>query len=78
MEEKELAENLQFMRSAIERTRRDFDPGTPIFITWGLMCLIGYTAAYFLIAQKAYGTINTVWFSLYAVAIPLSIFFSLK
>ncbi len=75
MEDKELNENLQFMRLAIERTRRDFDPGTPAFITWGLMCLIGYTAAHFLIAKEAYGTINTVWLSLYAIAIPLGIFF---
>jgi hypothetical protein len=75
MKNNELAENLQFMRLAIERTRRDFDPGTPVFILWGLMCLIGYTAAHFLIAKEAYGTINTVWLSLYAIAIPLGIFF---
>ena len=76
--EKELAENLQFMRLAIERTRRDFDPGTPVFIVWGLMCLIGYITGHFLIAQKAYGTMNTIWFSLYAIAIPLGIFYSYR
>lgn len=78
MENKNLSEDLKFMRSAIERTRQDFDPGTPIFITWGLLCLIGYTATHFLIAQKAYETTSTVWFSLYAVGIPLSIFFSYR
>lgn len=76
--EKELVENLQFMRSAIERTRRDFDPGAAIFITCGLMCLIGYTASHFLIAHQAYAKINTVWFSLYAVAIPLCMFFGYR
>jgi len=77
-EEKELVENLQFMRSAIERTRRDFDPGTAIFITWGLLCLVGYTASHFLISQQAYAKINTVWWSLYAVGFPLSIFFGYR
>ena len=66
------------MRSAIERTRRDFDPGAAIFITWGLLCLVGYTATHFLVAGKAYAMINTVWFSLYAVGIPLSVFFSYR
>lgn len=73
-EEKNLADNLQFMRLAIGKTRRDFDPGTAIFITWGLMCLIGYTAKHFLANNQA----NNVWLSLYAVAIPLSIFFSYR
>jgi hypothetical protein len=77
-EQKELAENLQFMRLAIEKTRRDFDPGAAIFITWGLLCLIGYTATHFLIAQQAYDKINTVWFSLYGIGVPSSIFFGYR
>ena len=77
-EEKELAENLQFMRLAIEKTRRDFDPGAAIFITWGLLCLIGYTATHFLIAHQAYSKINTVWFSLYGIGVPLSMFFGYR
>ena len=77
-EQKELAENIQFMRSAIERTRRDFDPGTAIFITWGLICLVGYSAMHFLIANEVYEKINTLWFSLYAVGFPLSAFFGYR
>ena len=77
-EESKVAENLQFMRLAIERTRRDFDPGVAIFITWGLLCLIGYTAAHFLVAQQAYAKINTVWLSLYAIGVPLSGFFGYR
>lgn len=76
--QKNCAEDLQFMRSAIEKTRRDFDPGTAIFITWGLLCLIGYTATHFLIAQQTYAKINTVWLSLYGVGVPLSIFFGYR
>lgn len=73
-----IAENLQFMRLAIERTRRDFDPGTAIFITWGILCLIGYTSSHFLIVHQAYAKINTVWLSLYGVGFPLSIFFGYR
>ena len=76
--EEKFTENLQFMRSAIERTRRDFDPGTAIFITWGLLCLVGYTATHFLIANQAYAKINTVWFSLYGIGFPLSMFFGYR
>ncbi len=76
--EENFAENLQFMRSAIEKTRRDFDPGTAIFITWGLICLVGYTATHFLIAHQAHAKINTVWFSLYGIGIPLSMFFGYR
>jgi len=78
MKENELAENLQFMRSAIEKTRRDFDPGTAIFITWGLLCLVGYTAGHFLMAKQAYIETNYVWLGLYAIGIPLSIFFGYR
>ena len=74
----ELVENLQFMRLAIEKTRRDFDPGSAIFITWGLLCLVGYTATHFLVASKNYAAINTVWFSLSAIGYPLSIFFGYR
>jgi len=72
------ADNLQFMRLAIEKARRDFDPGVPIFIMWGLICLIGYTATHFLIVQQAYTKINTVWLSLYAIGIPWSMFFGYR
>ena len=78
MEEKELAENLQFMRSAIEKTRRDFDPGAAIFITWGLICLTGYTATHFLIDNQTYAKLNTVWFSLYGIGSVLSAFFGYR
>jgi hypothetical protein len=70
VEEKELTENLQFMRLAVEKTRRDFDPGAAIFITWGLLCLVGYTASHFLVSQQAQDKINTVWFGLYASESP--------
>ena len=46
MEEKELAENLQCMRSAIDRTSRDVDPGAAIFIIYALISIHAYTFIY--------------------------------
>jgi hypothetical protein len=74
----ELTENLQFLRSSIEKTRRDFDPGSAIFMTWGLLCLIGYTATHFLAAHQAHDKIDTVWLALYAIGIPSSMFFGYR
>ena len=47
-EQKQLAENLQFMRSVIEKTHRKIDPGWPIMIIWGLIFMIGFPALYYL------------------------------
>ena len=54
MKNNELAENLQFMRLAIERTRRDFDQEAYVMIVWGLVCMIGYSAIYFLVKLQLY------------------------
>lgn len=42
------ANDLKFMRSTVEKTRRDFDPGAIGMIAWGLACLIGFSAMHFL------------------------------
>lgn len=68
MEEKELNDNLQFMRSAIERTRRDFDPGAVGWIAWGTMCLIGYVAMHFLSTPTNYKLMWLIWILLLAIA----------
>ena len=68
MKEKEASENLQFMRSAIEKTRRDFDPGAVGMIAWGLACLIGYIAMHFLATPTHYKFIWPMWVLLLAIA----------
>ncbi len=73
MEEKELNENLQFMRSAIEKTRRDFDPEAPVMIVWGLVCMIGYWAIYFLVKQHLYKWIWPVYLPLLAIGICVTV-----
>ena len=62
------AENLQFMRSAVERTYRDFDPGAASWIAWGLMCMIGYTAMHFLATETHYKLILPMW----ALLLPIT------
>ncbi len=75
MENKQFADDLQFMRSIIEKTHRQIDPGIPIIITWGLICLVGYPATQWLIAQQRYDWINPLWWALYAIGFPLSFLF---
>ncbi len=71
--QKELAENLQFMRVAIERTRRDFDPEAPVMIVWGLVCMIGYTTIYFLVMRELYKWIWPVYLPLLAIGLCVTV-----
>jgi len=73
MKNNELAENLQFMRLAIERTRRDFDPEAYVMIVWGLVCMIGYAAIYFLEKLQLYKWIWPVYLPLLAIGVCVSI-----
>ncbi len=73
-----VAEDLKFIRSIVERTHREIDPGAPTLIMWGLLCLIGYTATHILMPYQMYRQINNVWLTLYAIGFPLSLFFGYK
>ena len=73
MKNNELAENLHFMRLAIERTRRDFDPEAYVMIVWGLVCMIGYSAIYFLEKLQLYKWIWPVYLPLLAIGVCVSI-----
>ena len=66
-EEKELAENLGFMRSVVEKTHREIDPEAPVMIVWGLVCMIGYTAIYFLVMHELYKWIWPVYLPLLVI-----------
>ena len=67
MEEKELAENLEFMRLAIERTRREIDPEALSMIVWGLVCMAIYFGIYFLAIHKMFNLMPYVLFPSLAV-----------
>jgi hypothetical protein len=72
-EEKKLAENLQFMRLAIEKTRRDFDPEAPVMVVWGLVCMIGFPATQFLATPQLGKWIWPMWVILWLIGVSVSI-----
>jgi len=65
--EKELAENLQFMRSAVEKTYKEVIPDTHILIMCGIICLIIYPAIHFLVKYQLFNWILPFFLSLMAV-----------
>ena len=73
MEDKELNQDLEFMRSAIEKTRHDFDPEASVMIVWGLANMIGYTALHFLLKQHLYNWIWPVLLPLPVIAVIVTI-----
>ena len=70
-----VAEDLKFIRSVIEKTYRAVDPGSWIYIVWGLIFLIGYPATqYFLTTPQLYDFILPVWSILCVIAASITIF----
>jgi hypothetical protein len=58
IEQKELVEDIQFMRSVIEKTCRKIEPGWPSLVTWGLIITVGFPVLYFL---KIHQIDNWLW-----------------
>ncbi len=67
MEEKELNENLEFMRLAIEKTHREIDPEALSMIVWGLVCMVIYFGIHFLAINKMFNWIPYVLFPSLAI-----------
>ena len=53
-EQKIAADDLKFMRSAIEKTYKQVNPDTHTMIMWGLVCIISYPAIHFLIKFRLF------------------------
>ena len=77
-EEKELAENLQFMRSVIEKTCRKINPGWPIMITWGLIIMIGFPVLYLLKTRQLDNWLWRIQWLLVVIGFSISIYFIIK
>lgn len=75
MEEKQLSEDLKFMRSVIERTHRQIDPEAPSMITWGLVCLVMYPSVQLLVAMHLYKWIYPMAYTCVAIGVSLSFWF---
>lgn len=79
-QQKELAENLQFMRSAVEKTHKKIKPYRHDAIMWGLICATTYISIHFLIKHQLYKWIGPLYLSLMGLGmccsfITLSIWF---
>jgi len=71
------AENLKFMRAAIERTDRQFKPEPHVIIVWGLICMILYSSVHFLLKSDMQKWILPLYLALIAVGLGYT-FSSLK
>jgi hypothetical protein len=67
------ADDLKFMRSVIEKTHKEIDPEAPVMIVWGLVCMIGYTAIYFLVMHQLYKWIWRVYLPLLAIGVCVTV-----
>ena len=67
------ADDLKFMRSVVEKTHKEIDPEAPVMIVWGLVCMIGYTAIYFLVMHQLYKWIWRVYLPLLAIGVCVTV-----
>jgi hypothetical protein len=77
-EQKELVENLQFMRSVIDKTSGKIDPGWAIIITWGLIIMFGFPVAYLIKIHQLDRWKWPVYLLLLGISICASIYISAK
>ena len=68
-EQKIDADDLKFMRSAIEKTYKEVIPDTHILIMCGVICLIIYPAIYFLVKYQLFNWILPFFLSLMAIVL---------
>ena len=71
-------DDLKFMRSVIEKTHREIDPGWPIMVTWGLLYMIGFPLAYFLKIRQLDTWKWPVYLLLLAISFGVAIYFIAK
>ena len=69
MEEKKLAENLEFMRLALEKACRQVKPKTSNSIMWGLICMTIYIGIHFLIKNQLFNWIRPLQISLISLGV---------
>ena len=60
------ADDIKFMRSAIEKTYKQVKPDTHTMIMWGAICMISYPAIYFLVKCQLFKWIWAVFLPLVA------------
>ena len=70
-EQKISADDLKFMRSAVEKTYKQVNPDTHTMIMWGVICLISYPAIHFLVKNQLFKWIWVVFLLLSFHRLPV-------
>lgn len=71
-EQKTAADDLKFMRSAVEKSYRQLKPETHNSVMWGLICMIIYIGIHFLVKFQLYKWIGPLYLSLLAFGLCCS------
>ena len=66
-EQKTAADDLRFVRSAVEKTYKEVRPDTHLLIMWGVVCMIFYTTSHFLAAADLHKWIQFVGWPLVVI-----------
>lgn len=75
MENSNLSDDLKYIRTMIERTQKQIDPGAPIMIMWGFVCLIGYLGTHYLAAKSMWQEVNLLWMILGGSGALITLFY---
>jgi len=69
MKNEEIADDLKFMRSVVEKTYRLVKPKTSNTVMWGLICMTIYVGIHFLVKNRLFNWIRPFQISLISVGI---------
>ena len=74
-DKQQVADNLKFIRSVIEKTCGKIDPGWPIMIVWGLIIMIGFPVLYYLKMNQLDQWIWPIQWLLVVIGVGTTIYF---
>ena len=72
------ADDIKFVRSAIEKAYKQIDPEAHVMIMWGFICTIAYIGIHFLISLSLYEWIPRLYVPLIAAGASYSIFNTIR
>ena len=74
-----LTEDIKFIRSVIEKTYRAFDSGSPLFIVFGLIFLLGLPATQYLVTSPGLKEfVQPMWIILWVIGAAVAMFNGLR
>ena len=76
--QKEVANDLKFIRSVIEKTCIKIDPGWAIMVGWGLVIMIGFPVAYFIKIRQLDTWKWPIYLLILVISFGVAIYFGAK